>query len=228
MQEQLFSETEVGELVRRASELQDSGSTTGYVPGLTRSELAKMALEAGIDPAYLDQAIRERAEYSTESKKLKWSEVIVRVLPVEISPEDFELVTEKVNILPAQTTQSGTSGGLAQVGRSIHGKLRAGWVNPAFKVTSRGGRTRMEVSSNNEIAIAITTMWAILFPLLPIALAVKLGPLAGIAGSLLCLGGAVWTFRALMKKAQAATRIAAKALEDAVMQVGTPTSELEG
>ena len=67
--EQLFSEAEVTEIVKRAVELQESGrQAQEYVPGVTRSELARIAGEIGIEVAFLEQAIRERLEPRQERK----------------------------------------------------------------------------------------------------------------------------------------------------------------
>lgn len=215
--EQLFSESEIADLVRRAAELQEAGSSKGYLPGVTRSELLRMAAEAGIDAAYLDKAIEERRTGRAETSNTNWRAEIERILPVEISPENFDIVTDAVKVMPVTTTKGVTSGGISQVGRTIQGQVFGGWDNPYFKITSRGGRTRLTIQPSGATAIGLPILWIIPMCITPVIGAVG-NPVAGAIAAVGCAIGAFLSFRWLSKKATKAAAEVADKMESAILQ----------
>lgn len=141
--EQLFSEAEVTEIVKRAVELQESGrQAQEYVPGVTRTELTRIAGEIGIEVAFLEQAIRERLEPRQERKgfwRSLWPQPVERVVDGELDPEDYDILTEH---LPTRATNAPPS----QVGRTLTAKVMTGLTMADVAVTARNGRTRIKVS----------------------------------------------------------------------------------
>lgn len=216
--DQLYSESEIAEIVRRAAELQEQGSAKGYVPGVTGEELSRLAAEVGIDPVYLDKALSERLSGQTPPPKAKGKNEIERVLPVEIRPENFDLITESVRIMPTTTTNGVTTGGMSQVGRSMTGQIMGGWTNPYFKITSRGGRTKLNVWTGNETAVVLSFLW--LFPLIfgPIVAGKLSGALAAGLVALACVVGCIASFWTISRKVQQITREVAKEMESAILQ----------
>lgn len=222
----LFSETEVGQIMRRAAELQEEGSAEGYVPGVTSEELVRIAKEAGIDPKFLEKAIAEGSNKGASNKSKSGLVEIERVYPVEIEPENFDVITDYVKTLPLTTNpKSGTvSGGMSQIGRTLQGQVAAGWANPYIKVTSREGRTRLNVNADNSIAIAMTTLWLVPLVFSPILGAV-LFPIFGAIMAMMCVCCAVLTYKGVTKRANAATAETADKLEKAILENGTSVRE---
>lgn len=222
----LYAESEIGQIMRRAAELQEEGSSEGYVPGVSSEELYRIAKEAGIDPRFLEKAIAEGAS-KVETKKAKSGlSEIERVYPVEIAPENFDVITEYVKTLPLTThPKSGAvSGGMSQIGRTLQGQVSAGWANPYIKVTSREGRTRLNVTSDNSTAIAMSILWIIPLMLCPVIGAALL-PIAGAIMALLVVSLSVLTYRGITKKANEATVDTADKLERAILENGTSLRE---
>lgn len=223
---QLFSESEIADLVRRASELQEQGSASGYVPGVTRTELTKMFAEAGIEDKFLELAIQERLSGSQVTPKFKGKERIERVFPVEIQPEDFDIVTDSIKITPVSTANGVASGGVTQVGRSIQGQASGNWSNPYFSLSSRGGRTKLRVWSDNSVAWALSCLWMIPFALTPL-LGRSMGvPMAYLAAAA-CVAAAFVSFRWLAKKGEETTRQIALSLETAILNSSCEASPLQ-
>ncbi|MEQ1822834.1 MAG: hypothetical protein ABL949_10000 [Fimbriimonadaceae bacterium] len=226
MSGKLYAESEIGQIMRRAAELQEEGSVEGYVPGVTTDELYRIAKEAGIDPRFLEKAIAEGAGRGQVKKSKGGLAEIERVYPVEIAPENFDVITEYVKPLPMTTNpKSGAvSGGMSQIGRTLQGQVSAGWANPYIKVTSREGRTRLNVNTDNSIAAALSVLWVIPLMFSPVLGAV-LFPIFGAIMAMMCVCAAVLTYKGVTKKANAATADTADKLEKAILENGTSVRE---
>jgi hypothetical protein len=226
-QEEIFAESEVLEVVRRAAELQEAGSAKGYVPGLTVEELRRMVAEAGIEPQYLEQALAERRQPVRAAGAQPLPGEVERVLAVEVAPEEYDIVTDGVRISPLATSQYGTTGGLSTVGRTMKGQVADQFGNPFFSVTSRGGRTRLRVWHTQSVAAALATLWTI-----PLVLAPVVGKTAGLPQGILCalasLGGAWLTFRWTMRKSAEGARKAADLLEAGIRRAAEATASRLG
>ncbi|HLP00247.1 MAG TPA: hypothetical protein VK171_16740 [Fimbriimonas sp.] len=219
-----FSEKEVAEIIRRAGEIQEEKAEGGYAPGVAADELRKLALEVGIQPEYLELALKERAGTNPAAPKDK--NIIERIVPVEVDPADYDMITDVIKLQPMMSTGTTTSGGVTQFGRTMMGQASETWDNPHFKINSRGGRTKIEVWSDKTIPIVISILWFI--PLLFSIVAGKLaGPLVGAVVAVLVCIMAVLSYRSLDKKAQNASVIVADKLEKAILEYGeTKKSEL--
>lgn len=75
MSEQIYSEEEIAQIIRRAIELESERSTsgrTGSQKGLTVSELEEIAAESGIDPSLIQQAASDvRPAIPSSSTRIK-------------------------------------------------------------------------------------------------------------------------------------------------------------
>lgn len=145
-EQQIFSETEVAEIVKSAAELQErlAGDGKQYVPGVTREELERVAKEMGIDSAYLDKAIQDRLNAGNSSGTTFLGAQLTRefeqVVPGEIPIEDFDIVMDEIG--SRRKSQHTT-----QVGRSLTSTIMAGLGFGQLNVVSRDGRTRIKVRS---------------------------------------------------------------------------------
>jgi hypothetical protein len=215
-----FSESEVGDLIRRAAELQEEHAEIAYTPGVTSEEMRRIAGEVGIDPRFLEKAIQERTQTPQNPDKLV---TIEKVLPVELDPENFDAITEKIEPVHSSNPKTGTSI-MTQIGRSMQGQVRAGWSNPHIKVTSREGRTKMTVRVDPSIAVAAAMAWSVPMMASP-ALGASGNPiLAGLAAAA-CAVSAFFTYKWAIRKANKATREAADKIESAIMESGTGVRE---
>ncbi len=145
MQQNVFSEQEVAEIIQRAAELSEEGvAASAYTPGITREELETIAREVGVTAGALDRAIQERLEAKPHPKKgIRFVEEFERVIDGELDPANFDVVLEDVKLL-------GTSGqaGATQVGRSLKASAWTGVSQAHIDVNSRNGRTKLKVRSN--------------------------------------------------------------------------------
>lgn len=142
--QRVFSEQEVMQIMRRAVELTEAGTASTYTPGITLTELERIAEEVGVAPDALRRAIIEGA--SPESKKgpLHLTEEFERVVEGEIDPTQFDILLEGIRPF----ARAGSSG-VSQVGRSVSISHWTGVNQAKINVTSRNGRTRLKVKSNS-------------------------------------------------------------------------------
>lgn len=157
MSKRYFSEKEAADLVVRAAKLQEKAGGDAYTPGVSFEELEKMAAEAGIDSAFLNQAMAGVPSGEEDAKTflgIPLSTEFERVVDVELPPENFDVVSE---MFPPRFMGQGPHGARMmnvgqQVGRSLMMQLNQ-W--PAFgqlKLTSRNGKTRITTKSTAFLA----------------------------------------------------------------------------
>jgi len=216
----LFSESEVGEIMRRAAELQESGSSGGYVPGVTSDELARIATEIGISPKFLEQAVLEKVATHKKGKSKGGVIEIERIYPVEIDPENFDVLTENVKIYPYANWGQGNipSGGIAVLGKTLTSQVSGGWAAPFIKIVSRDGRTKLRVSSDASTPIAMACISIVAF-VLSFAL-ILINPLLlplGFGFSAL-LGN--WLYKYGVKKTNEAIEVTAGKIEQSILEHG--------
>lgn len=180
-QERVFSEQEVGQIIRRAVEIAEEGSGQAYTPGVTRPELEKIAAEVGVSPEALARAILEAGDRSGKKGPLHLTEEFERVVDGELDPGQFDILLEGVKPF----SRAGQPG-VAQVGRSFSMSTTTGVGQAKVDVTSRNGRTKLNVKSNALIQ-GIMTM----FPSL-IATVITVGALSeqgmGLVGAAIGIG----------------------------------------
>ncbi|HRF59250.1 MAG TPA: hypothetical protein PLH94_04970 [Fimbriimonadaceae bacterium] len=136
----LYSEAEVSKIIQRAVELQEAGTdATSYTPGVTTEELQKMAEELGVDPRYLEEAMREQIDGASSQERKGAEEE--RVVEGEVSPEDFDI------LLQSMRTVSMKNNPTAQIGRTLQTNAFAGGGMHKVEITSRNGRTRIKAKN---------------------------------------------------------------------------------
>jgi hypothetical protein len=146
----VYGDKEIGQILKRATELQDKEPSAPSSSGLTLQELEEVASEAGIDPRFLQRAALELGTSPADSSF--WSRVagdefmLVRetTVPGELSEDGFERV--------ASVIQLGTRdhGQPSLLGRSL--TWRAETPNKSrtvqVTVTSRDGQTHIRLEEN--------------------------------------------------------------------------------
>ena len=141
--ERIFSEQEVSEILRRAVELTEAGTEREYIPGVTESELVRIAEEVGVSPEALRRAILESGKIDSKRGLFHLTEEFERVVEGELDPSQFDVLAEGIKPL-------GNAGqpAIAQVGRKLQMSAWTGVGQAKVDVTSRNGRTSLKVKSN--------------------------------------------------------------------------------
>ncbi|MBX3097587.1 MAG: hypothetical protein KF812_12065 [Fimbriimonadaceae bacterium] len=164
----VFSEEQAAEILQRAARLQEAeNSGTPYTPGITEAELARIATEAGIDSAFLNQALAGMSEPEQKERLLKFVNEAVRVVEGELDPEDFDLI---VDGLPT-TSHNKMGRNLTQIGRQVSGTVWVKQSNANLEVKSRNGRTRISVKTNPFFPLFGTLYPAFIGSVMAIAIA---------------------------------------------------------
>jgi hypothetical protein len=144
-----YSDREVRRLLERATELQYTEGESPEATGMTLPQLEAIAREAGID---VDAVRRAAAELDSDvggatgrlAARLAGAPLAVvlqRVLPDEVSSENFEVV------IPLIRAAAGTQGQASQVGHTFSWQAQ----NPTSArelgvfITSRNGETRIRI-----------------------------------------------------------------------------------
>lgn len=209
---EIYSEQQVAAIMRRAAELQEQKVDSGYVPGVTKAELDKLAQEIGIDPAFLELALEETKNSTNTKSSFGWSEEYERVVDFELQPEDFDVLLSQLK--PMKSSQP-----LSQVGRTLQGKIWTGSSVAHITVTSRNGRTKIKVKSWPFLAIMTTLYPAFILTLTSVGvIASGLAPLlwAGLVALLWTI--AFVAFRLLLGKGNSDSRKLADKLQAAVLE----------
>lgn len=216
-EKRVFSEKEASDIVRRAAVLHEQAqeSASPYTPGVTREELERIAKEVGIDVAFLDRAILEGTRPESRKGPLHLTEEFERVIEGELDPNDFDVVTGALKMM---RVQHGVAA--AQVGRSLTATAWTGLSQAYVTVSSRNGRTRLNVKSNALFAWLFALHPAFILSIIAMGATAEAGAaLVGI-GIVAGLALAGWAgFRALLKAGhrragELADRIAVRIAEE--------------
>lgn len=150
----VFSEKQAAEVLRRASRLQDGDGS--YAPGLTHEEILSIATEAGIDPKNVEAAIRGLETTRRTSRFFNLVEEEERIVDAELDPTEFDVILDVAK--PAMTRRHPAR----QVGRTLDLRTRykGGMYN--VQVSSKAGRTRVEVASMPSMAYLMSLHPALL------------------------------------------------------------------
>ncbi len=146
----VYGDKEIGQILKRATEFQNKEPNAPSSQGLTLQELEEVAIEAGIDPRFLQRAALELGSSPTDS--VFWARVagdefmLIRdtTVPGELNEDGFERVVSAI--------QMGTRdhGQPTLLGRSL--TWRAETVNKTrtvqVTVTSRDGHTHVRLEEN--------------------------------------------------------------------------------
>jgi hypothetical protein len=141
----VFSEQDVGDIVRRAAELQEQSSERSltYKPGITREQLERVAQEVGVDAEFLHKAISEHAELGAQGGKRPFTLLPTeeRVVEGELDPANFDLILSQVKARGSRNRPA------RQIGRSLEAQVWTGAGLASLHVTSRNQRTRIRLKS---------------------------------------------------------------------------------
>lgn len=140
--ERVYSEQEVSAILKRAVELTEQEGSK-YQPGVTRGELQKIAEEVGVPLAALEQAILEIGEVKEAKGPLQLTSEHERVVEGEINPDQFDLIIDGLKPLNRRHSQA-----ITQVGRKLTMQTWNGVGQSTIDLTSREGRTRIQVRSS--------------------------------------------------------------------------------
>ena len=214
----VFSEKEAAEIMQRAVRMQESSGKGGdYTPGITEEELRKIAVEAGIDPSFLDKAISGiDTQEKSETGLFNLTEEFIRVVEGEISPDDFDKI---LNLF-----SHSQKNGLKQVGRTLSGPAIKGTHMMSLNVESRKGRTKINVKYMPVFAYLIGLHGPLITSVILLASQIEGGRPwlgAGLAAAILGIG--VGVFKALVN---AGRKMAKKLTGEIVQVVEYETSEL--
>jgi hypothetical protein len=175
-QKRVFSEQETSEVLQRAARLQESSSEGAYTPGVTRDELERIAVEAGIDPKFIEKALVDIDQNTPKKGWLNLSEEYERVVEGEVDPNDFDEILR--DLKPAGR---GGMRGANQVGRTVSMQTFYDGAMCYVEMTSRNGRTRVKVRSVPFMAYFMSLHPALLLGLaISISLGKTVGALAGL------------------------------------------------
>ncbi len=150
MPDRYFSEKEAAKLVLEAAKLQEASSdgSGDYTPGLSFTELARMAQEAGIDPKFLEQVLAKQQEPEDSTRRILGIPISAEfesIVDAELPPENFDVITEEFEHSPFGARRTGSVTNFpVQVGRSVQVRISKGTAFGLLKVTSRRGRTRVQ------------------------------------------------------------------------------------
>lgn len=216
----IFSEQEASEILQRAAKLQeeDRESDPAYTPGITADELERIAHEAGIDPNFLRRAMEKATPAEKTNTKVQLEQVFERVVEGEIEPENFDIVIEDVKAIQRQY-KGNHQGGIQQIGRRIFGNVMCGPAIGKMNITSRNGRTRIEVRTGPFFPLFLSLYPTFIGSLVAIAATAERGnPALGAAIAVALMAGAFPLAKYLLKRGhkageELADNLSAKAQE---------------
>jgi hypothetical protein len=151
----VYSEKEAAEILQRAVALQESSQDgenlpETYTPGITDEELRRIAQESGLDLQYLEMAIAAGPPPPPAKKVfLDWNRDHEHVIDGEFPVDKFDMILDEVG------PSNGRSMGLRQVGRSIEGQFVRGFGFGKLRLTTRQGRTRLNVRSTSFLPFMV-------------------------------------------------------------------------
>jgi hypothetical protein len=215
----VFSEQELGEIVQRAAELQELAQ--GHARGVTRDQVERVALEVGVEPEFVRQAIEERG--ARTERRSGFLPAHERVVAGALDPADFDVILEHVRARRSRHRQP------TQVGRTLHAQVWTGSGLATLELTSRDDRTRLRLKP-----FPLVETLATFYPAFLAAL-IGAGPLAGhghgLAAALVAVGAAATSTLAFFgwtrRSNRAAGRLADK-LERVVAEETERTARARG
>jgi hypothetical protein len=146
----VYGDKEIGQILKRATELQGQEPSAPSSSGLTLQELEEVAVEAGIDPRFLQRAAMELGAGATDAGF--WAKVVgddltllrETTVPGELSDDDFEHVAAVIQV---GTREQGRA---SLLGRSLtwHAETASKTRSVQITVTSRDGKTHIRAEEN--------------------------------------------------------------------------------
>ena len=154
----VYGDKEIGQILKRATELQEQEPSAPSSSGLTLPELEEVAIEAGINPRFLRRAALELGTGPTDPDfwtKVVGDELMLHretTVPGELSDDGFERVASVIQI---GTREQGHP---SLLGRSLtwHAETANKTRSVQVTVTSRDGQTHVRLEENlNQLAGAL-------------------------------------------------------------------------
>ena len=213
--ERIFSEKQASDILQRAARLQEERGdpTDPYAPGLRQEDLAKIAAEAGIDPKYLEAAIREAQQQKEDRRFFNLSEEQERIVEGELDPAEFDVIFEVAK--PARTRRHPPT----QVGRTL--TMRTSYKGSLYhvEVSSRNGRTRVRVRSLPFFAYLMSLHPAILLSFFGAGNLGAHGQLtSAVLFVLVCMIAGAGAFLGLVRRAKSKSGELADLIEDRIVE----------
>ncbi|MBS1152590.1 MAG: hypothetical protein H6Q89_4288 [Myxococcaceae bacterium] len=145
--EQTFTNEEVGKILKRAAGLQRELGPPAAT--LTRSELEQIAIDAGIDPAQVRQAIGELRQ-PPGSRAQTWFGAptrvsIERIIPGELDPKHHEALAQAIR---QQLQGRGGPGLVSTVGRTLTYVIANQKAPVEISFSVSGGNTVLRLEAN--------------------------------------------------------------------------------
>lgn len=149
MAERFVSEREAGRILEKAARLQEASrdGADGYSPGISISELERIAAEAGIDATFLKSALAEPV--SPNVKRSSFGQVEERevVIDGELSEDGWEGINEFL-------IKQGRFLTLTSTPRTKSIRMLSSWLSDSkLDITSRKGRTRVSLRQPEGAAV---------------------------------------------------------------------------
>lgn len=150
----LFSEKEVGRILKRATELHEAQGPADTM-GLSLDEVRQIATEMGVDPRYVAAAMADVERGVGEGERFHWlgapiSYEMERVVEGDVTEEQWE---EMVDAIHRSFNLVGASG---QVGRLLEWTHNSRRQQVQVRVVSREGKTRIRIYSRYPKTAAVT------------------------------------------------------------------------
>ena len=148
MAERFVSEREAGRILEKAARLQEASrdGADGCSPGISISELERIAVEAGIDAAFLRTALAEPLPPNIKRSFLGQVEEREVVIDGELSEDGWEGVNEFL-------IKQGRFVTLTSTPRTKSIKMVTSWLSDStLDLTSRKGRTRLSFRQSAILA----------------------------------------------------------------------------
>ncbi len=150
----LFSEKEVGRILKRATELHEAEGPADTM-GLSLDEVRQIATEMGVDPRYVAAAMAEVEQGGDDDERFYWlggplSYEMERVVEGEVSEEQW------VEMVEAMRRSYNLVGVSSKVGRMLEWTHNNRRRQVQVRVISREGKTRIRLYSRYPQAAAVT------------------------------------------------------------------------
>ena len=198
--ERLFDEEDVAEILQRASEKQSSRKIRQS--GLTLEELKQIAVEAGIDPRYVTDAVREMSDsrimgemsggVSAPDTPNFWGGPlsVTRECVVDGTIDDFaweEIVSEA-------RREFGDTGLVRQWNSSREWASSVNSARSHVALTTRGGKTRLQLFWNNPGYAPIAWVPMLVVSILSLPIVFQALALTGLAAAMAILSIVILAF----------------------------------
>jgi hypothetical protein len=216
-----FTDREAALILRTAAELQEHDGPHAPRRGLSLAQLEQVAVEAGIDPALVRQAVARLDDGSAGTRGGFLgapSEVIVeRTVPGEVDPERYDAVLE------ALRRAAGSLGEPSLVGRMFGWKGQVAGAKAEVAVSPVDGRTTVRVRVDlEELAVGHFMMKGVLGGVggglvAAGAASTLLGPIGAAVGAVVLGGSYLWA-RTGFTRGAAAYRARAVAVAESVVE----------